>query len=232
MGATFQHGWDRVLVAALLMAASCVCGCGGKPTIQSYASPAEVMAAEQSAYKNRDWSTYVDCFTPESHEKAAKFFLPVFAGSLPPLQIKVEIKSGKQTTSSGKETKFPPLNLDKSTPAEKAEKLKRQEEFRAMCAKHGLTDWERHEGENNKQYGARLAAQIKDKRAFMIDLWVQMSPNLRRTAKHEELAELKIDGDNARGQLGHREGKIKESQEVEFKKIGESWRIANPGIFH
>ena len=56
------------------------------------------MAAEQAAYKNGDWNTYVDCFTPKAQEKAVQFMVPFYliAGSAIPLKVTGESKDGSR----------------------------------------------------------------------------------------------------------------------------------------
>ena len=100
-------------------------------------------------------------------------------------------------------------------------------------AKHGLTNWERNKGETNSQYGARLALQIKDKRAFLIDLWSQIQLSDQGNALRNELTDVKINGDQlGQGHFGRQEGKTRQFQTVEFRKIAGSCRLETPGIGH
>ena len=104
----------RILAASLLIAGSFACGCGGRTC---YSSPGEVMAAEQAAYKNGDWNTYVDCFTPKAQEKAVQFMVPFYliAGSAIPLKVTGESKDGKPTITGKGSLTIAPVKSDFKT---------------------------------------------------------------------------------------------------------------------
>ena len=109
-----------------------------EPAARVYASPAEVLAAEQLAFDTWDWNTWGNCFSSESQNKQVEFFLSLFARSRGPNAD--PSASGVARTGGSKEETHATGATD------------RMDKFKAICAEYGLTDFKRGPRQTEQQY--------------------------------------------------------------------------------
>ncbi len=96
-----------------------------------------------------------------------------------------------------------------------------------LLRKHGVSDRSLAPGESEEQFAKRTAGQIRNRRAFLIEV-VALKKAGKPQRKHPEgeLINLQIAGDSAHGEYAINQpdgGTL--SQEVHFSKTGGSWRI-------
>lgn len=102
-----------------------------------------------------------------------------------------------------------------------------KQEYLDLLANHGVTDRGKKSGETDEQQVARLATQVKDKRAFLIDhlKWYK-SKKSRTDLEAGTLVDLKTTGETAQADYSVKssDGSTM-SQQVHFRRVGGSWRI-------
>jgi hypothetical protein len=102
-----------------------------------------------------------------------------------------------------------------------------------LLAKFGLTDIAKKAGETDEQLADRLAAQLKDPRAFMIKATPLAFPNPKSKGPIKgELKDVKIDGQKAQAKYAVKlSGTNAMTQDVTFAQVNGSWKIAKAIVF-
>jgi hypothetical protein len=214
---------NYMAVPALALLLGVLVGCSGSITVTAthseqpaqavYKTPEEVFSAAMAAGEKGDWKTVCGCITDESRDLMAAGLLLTtgFAEGF----AKTEEDKAKFKSVHDVIAKHVPA------PAQKAEKPKRTLEFGKTTA------------EDFEKAMLMAIAPIKDRNAFIVDMMAalkEMGSPLAGTsqmfqAKDIQLEGLKIQGDTATGfAVGKRDGQ-EERVQLEFKKVGEGWKI-------
>jgi hypothetical protein len=185
---------------------------GGKPNAAkstSYGSPKEVFDAASAAAAKEDWPTLVQCLTDESRDG--------LAGTL--------VMGGMLMKG------FAALDKDKGKESAK--------QIEDVLTKHGLT--EEHlkkmdqeppakgsDPKDDMKVLAKLIEPIKDKTAFIAEMMTVMKKVADKdtlVSFGNELKDLKIDGDTARGTFLMKQGGKEKQEPIEFRKGSNGWKI-------
>jgi hypothetical protein len=170
-----------------------------------YKTPEEAFEAFKTAAKDKDHKKFMNCLTPESQEQMAAML--VFSASF---------MSGF-------------AEMDKT-----GEAKKKMKPIADVMEKHGLTEEvlkKQPEVKPGKEDPAKamkpLLDLIKDKPAFCVDMLTAMDQTGQKGGFSEgaasaTLKDVKIDGDTATGKVSSEK---KKDEPIEFKKIGNSWKI-------
>jgi hypothetical protein len=169
-----------------------------------YAAPADTLAAATKAMRDGNVDVYLECLSPNAINLNAVSFVGMMTMDTP---------------------------TDAPTPTDP------DKQKAAFEARYGLDHRQRHVDETDEQFADRLAAKIQDKRAFMRDFIAQVLSDKNTDAKSNPVPELvnlhiQPDGTTAVAKLVQHVGDgTTMSQDIQFKKIGGSWKIDNAVLF-
>jgi len=184
-----------------------------KPKAKVYKTPQDVFDAFVTAGEKDDWKTLIAVMAPEAQKDAAATIAVLFGADRPMLEesndekVKELIKAFKPIYDA----------LDKHGVTVKVLKeVKKSKDPKEM--------------EKSKKV---VSAAIKDHEAFFVDVMAafdKLGFGGEKPKTKEELKDLKIDGDKAKGTVVRttttkdKKEKVKK-EPVEFVKINDSWRI-------
>lgn len=198
--------YDLLIASLLVLVGSNAIAAPSTTAPAVYGTPAAVLAASTKASGENDFATVVDCLTPRIWDQIVRFAL-----------VSNTLESD-DTDDDGNPTSHPSTNS--------ADSWKK-----AFVEKYGLADRKMHPGETFPQFMQRRADQIKDKRAFLVDLLTQEAAHAPPTGRIQTsftLSDVQIDqtGKTATGKvLAQTPGYKDVPLDIHFEKIGGSWKL-------
>jgi hypothetical protein len=107
------------------------------------------------------------------------------------------------------------------------------QKIKDLLAKYGVSDVAKKAGETDDQLAERLAAQIKDPHAFMVEATPLAFPNPKGKGPIKgEVKDVKIDGQKAQGDYSVKTpGSDDVTQHVKFAQANGSWKISSAIAF-
>lgn len=195
----------------LALSALLLSGCGGGGTAADYKTPEEAFTAFKTAAQKDDYKTLSDCLTDDSREMLA----------------------GQAAFGAVMFKTF----------AELGGKAAEAKELTTILEKHGLTEAALKkmdkgavgggDPEGIKKAMKELVAPVKDRSAFFADVMGAMKKYSKEKGAaiplgDAELKDLKTEGSSAKGIMVTKQGGQEKRDPIEFKKVGNSWRIELP----
>ena len=173
-----------------------------RATAATYSSPQEVLAAFEKAHDANDDAATLDCLSPEGITRTAQFMVGMEMATRQP---------------------------DPNAPPPSADEKKAQAKIDALLAKHNIKDTAARPGEEGEAYVDRITAHMTDPRTLLLDLMKIMNGGAKQApCRKGELQNLKITGDTATGKYVVKDPDGSSmSQNLKFKKIDNSWRLAD-----
>lgn len=192
----FQYAGAWIFLASLLP--TCLSGCG---SAQGFDSPEECCLEIKTSIEKKDMGGFYDCLTEESQD--------VVAGSM----VMMKMMSGMAAAMGGPEAAKDFAEID------------------AALEKHGVTKEAFEKAAPDRQQlkdpdaVKDLAVVVKDKRAFVVDMFAAMEKSGKvanlRDKLNGELKDLKIEGDKATATLETPQG----DEELDFRKTANGWKL-------
>jgi hypothetical protein len=198
-----------MVVAGLLILALAVTAAADTDKEKVYKTPQAVFEAAKTAAKKKDMRTFVGCLTPDSQK--------LFTGQLVLAGVLTKAFAGLDPSGKLKEVVKPIDDL---------------------MAKHGLTEEALKKfkpSKDPKETGKAMRAMadlIKDRTGFCVEIAALFEKSMPKKGKaafeNEELKDVKIDGDKAKGVLVSKDGEKERKVPIDFAKIGGGWKLVMP----
>lgn len=209
--ATIQPVLRKSLIAACLVFACLNLGCGSgdsdtespkDKSSQKHESPEAVFGEMKDAMSNGDMARFVECMTPDA---ANQFVGDAVLGATRRAE---RVGKGDEDGSNA-------------------------EAILAVLKKHGVTSEDIEQKLPNEvgigeERDRAVGALVKDKKAFITELFKAFNEDVRNFPQDVELIDVKIDGDRATARMVLKRSGSKQYEPFWFRKIDGGWLIDAP----